>query len=109
MKEFDPIIDVEDRQLILDNGEWPSFNDAEVQHLNIWRGDIRPDDNIWIGPVIEVSFELCALEKPYTAVLKFHNCNSIRMKDFNHQNAVYDLMFEFKSRGTYPNEYMTTL
>ncbi len=103
MKEFVPIADVEDSQLILDNGEWPNFHDAEVHNLNLWRGDIRPDDNVWIGPVIEVLFELCALEKPYIVVLKFHDCDSIRMEEFNHQNAVYDLTFRYENRGTYPN------
>ncbi len=88
MKEFDPIEDVEDSQLILAHGEWPNFHDAEVHNLNIWRGDIRPDDHVWIGPVIEATFELCALEKPYIVVLKFHDCDSLRMEEFNHQNAI---------------------
>ncbi len=103
MKEFKPIEDVEDPQLILDNGEWPNFHDAEVHNLNIWRGDVRPDDNVWIGPVIQVSFELCALEKPYIVVLKFHDCDSIKMEEFNHQNAVYDLTFNYETRGTLTN------
>lgn len=103
MKEFNPIEDIEDSQLILDNGEWPNFHDAEVHNLNIWRGDIRPDDDVWIGPVLEASFELCALEKPYLVVMKFHDCDSIRMEKFNHQNAVYDLKFKFEARGNYTN------
>ncbi len=102
MKEFNPIVDVEDSQLILDNGKWPNFHDAEVHNLNIWRGDVRPDDNVWIGPVIEVLVGLCALEKPYIVILKFHDCGPIRMEEFNHQNAVYDLTFKFEFRGTYP-------
>lgn len=68
MKEFDPVNDVEDSQLVLDHEEWPNFHDAEVHNLNIWRGDVRPDDKVWIGPVIEASFELFALERPYIAV-----------------------------------------
>jgi len=103
MKRFDPIEEVLDSQLILDHGEWPNFHDAEVHNLNIWRGDVRPDDNVWIGPVIEASFELCALEKPYIVVLKFHDCESIRLEEFNHQNAVYDLQFAFEARGTLTN------
>ncbi len=100
MREFNSIEDVEDSPLILDHGEWPNFHDAEVHNLSIWRGDIRPDDNVLIGPVIEASFELCALEKPYIVVLKFHDCDSIRMEEFNHQNAVFDLTFKFEARGT---------
>jgi hypothetical protein len=101
MKDFDPIADVENSQSVLDHGEWPNFHDAEVHHLNIWRGDVRPEDDVWIGPVIEASFELCALKEPYIAVLKFHDCDVIRLEEFNHQNAVYDLTFRFKARGNY--------
>ena len=99
MKEFDPIEDVENSALILDQGKWPNFHDADVHNLSIWRGDMRPDDNVWIGPAIEVRFELCALEKPYIAVLKFHDCNSIRMEEFSHQNTVYDLSLTYVARG----------
>ncbi len=103
MKAFDPIEEVENSHLILDHGEWPNFHDAEVHTLNLWRGDVRPDDNVWIGPVIEVSFELCALQKPYMVVLKFHDCDAIRLEAFDHQNALYDLAFKFEARGTYLN------
>jgi hypothetical protein len=103
MNEFDPVRAVEDSTLILDNGEWPNFHDAEVHNLNIWRGDVRPQDNVWIGPVIEATFELCALKAPYIAVLKFHDCEEIRLQDFNHQNAVYDLHFDCIPRGNRPD------
>ena len=103
MKEFNPAEDVENSQLILDHGEWPNFHDAEVHNLNIWRGDVRPDDNVWIGPVIEASFELCALKEPYIVILKFHDCDAVRLEEFNHQNAVYDLAFKYEARGTYTN------
>ena len=103
MKEFDPIKDVEDSQLILDHGQWSNFHDAEVHDLKLWRGDVRPEDDVWIGPVIEASFELCALRIPYTVVLKFHDCDSIRLEGFNHQNAVFDLTFKFEARGTLTN------
>ncbi len=51
MKDFDPIKDIKNSQLIPDNGNWPNFHDAQVDNLNIWQGDVRPDENIWIGPV----------------------------------------------------------
>jgi hypothetical protein len=100
MVQFDPVENVDDSQLVLDHGKWPNFHDAEIINLNIWRGDVRPDDNVWIGPVIEATFELCALKKPYIAVLRFHDCNRIRMEEFNHQNAIYDLSFKFEERGS---------
>lgn len=99
MKAFDPLIDVQDSETILDQGQWPNFHDAEVHDLHIWRGDVRPEDNVWIGPVIDASFELCALERPYIVQLKFHDCGAIRLGDFNHQNALYDLTFQYESRG----------
>ena len=103
LKSFNPVSDVINSELILDNDEWPNFHDAEVHYLNIWRGDIRPDDNVWIGPVIEAAFELCALKNPFIAVLKFHDCDSIRLMEFNHQNALYDLTFKYDARGFYNN------
>ena len=57
MKAFDPIEDIANSQSMLDNGEWPNFHDAEVHNLSIWRDDVRPEDDVWIGPAIEASFE----------------------------------------------------
>ena len=99
MKIFDPVTNIENSQLILDQGVWPNFHDAEVHNLNIWRGDVRPNDHVWIGPQIEVSFELCALQFPYLVALKFHDCCDIELGSFNHQNALYDLTFKFQDRG----------
>ena len=99
MKEFDPVKQIGRSELVLDNGSWPNFHDAEVHTLNIWRGDVRPEDDVWVGPVIEASFELCALQYPYKVSLRFHDCDQIRLEEFNHQNAVYDLQFYFESRG----------
>ncbi len=100
MVEFDPIRHIENSEFALDNGQWPNFHDAEVHNLNIWRGDVRPEDSVWIGPVVEASFELCALQHPYMVVMKFHDCEAIKLGEFNHQNAVYDLNFTFENRGT---------
>ena len=103
MQTFDPLTDVINSELILDGGQWPNFHDAEVHDLNIWRGDVRPDDNVWTGPVIDAAFELCAQREPYIALLKFHDCDAIGLQGFNHQNAVYDLTFKFEARGNNTN------
>ena len=102
MSDFHPIDQIEDCESILDEGQWPNFHDAELTTLNIWRGDVRPDDGVWIGPVIKASFELCALQHPYTVVLEFQDCEAIQLNSFNHQNAIYDLEFCLEPRG-----YMT--
>lgn len=99
MNDFDPVNDVIGSGLILDHGAWPNFHDAEVHELKIWRGEVRPADNVWIGPVIDASFELCAIEHPYLVVLRFHDCESIELKSFNYQNAIYDLCFRTEQRG----------
>jgi len=36
-------------------------------------------------------------------VLKFHDCESIKIDDFNHQNAVYDVIFNIEERSTQIN------
>lgn len=103
MNEFNPLSEVKNCELILNDNEWPNFHDAEIHTLSIWRGDVRPDENVWIGPVIQISFELCALKEPYLAVIKFHDCQQIKLKDFNHQNALYDLNLAYEERGTLNN------
>jgi len=100
---FDPLQSVIDSYVILDRGEWPNFHDAEVHYLHIWRGDVRPEANVWIGPVIEASFKLCALKNPYLVVLKFFDCEAIRLEEFNHQNALFDLTFTLEPRGQLNN------
>lgn len=99
MKPFDPSANVENASAILDGGEWPNFHDAIVYSLNFWRGDMRPDDSIWVGPTIEASFELDALEHPYVVDIRFHNCGHIRMAHFDHNNDIYMLSFTFEPRG----------
>ena len=108
MKEFNPIEDVEDSEFVLDRGKWPNFHDAEIHNLSIWRGDVQPDDDVWIGPVIELTLELCALKNPYMVVLKFHDCESIKLEGFNHQNAVDELSFKIEERGTMTNDETLT-
>lgn len=99
MKPFDPVADIENASVILDAGEWPNFHDAIVYSLNFWRGDMRPDEEVWVGPVIDASFELDALEHPYVVDLRFHDCDRIRMTRFDHNNDIYMLSFSFEPRG----------
>src|SRR5690349_5815598 len=99
MTDFNPIVDVENCTAILDNGEWPNFHDAIVYSLNFWRGDMRPDDNVWVAPTIDASFELAALERPYVVDLRFHGCDQIRLEGFDHNNDIYWLSFAREQRG----------
>lgn len=102
MDKVDPKTIVAGNEKILDdNGEWPNFHDAEVLDLHIWRGDMRPDDNVYIGPQITIKLDLIALEKPFVVVLRFDDCSSIVMPDFNHENPIMDLEFGIEERGTF--------
>lgn len=103
MSAVDPLTIIEHAGLVLDDGRWPNFHDAEIHALKVWRGDVRPEDDVWIGPVIEAAFELCALREPYIARLKFHDCNEIRLQPFDRDSAVYDLHFAHEARGFYTN------
>lgn len=100
MDLFDPARHISGSAAILrPDGTWPSFHDAEVYSLRFWRGDIRPDDNVWVAPVIDASLELAALEQPFVVDLRFHDCDFIDMSGFNHDNMIYDLTFCFEERG----------
>ena len=101
MEEFDPITGIKNCHAILDNGAWPNFHDAIVYSLNFWRGDMRPDDEVWVGPTIDASLELDALEFPYVVDLRFHDCCDVRLANFDHNNDIYWLSFSFEYRGYY--------
>jgi len=99
---FQPERDVANSALILDtDGSWPNFHDAEMHSLNLWRGDMRPDDNVWIGPVIDTTLELTALMEPFIVMLRFHDCDAIEMSGFNHDNMIFALNFGLEDRGFY--------
>ena len=101
MEVFDPVKHVENSQAILDAGLWPNFHDAIVYSLNFWRGDIRPEDNVWVAPTIDASLELSALQFPYVVDLRFHGCDYIDVVRFDHNNDIYALSFSFEARGYY--------
>lgn len=101
MRAFDPIVDIQNSTAILDGGVWPNFHDAIVYSLNFWRGDMRPDDDVWIAPTIDTSLELAALKSPYVVDLRFHDCCDIRMDRFDHNNDIYWMSFTFENRGCY--------
>lgn len=99
-------------------GYWPSFHDAEIINFHLWRGDVDPDRKKYIGPVLtllvhlweltnEVNTEGFLILKHHTlATLRFHNVfEDIQMSGFNHQNAIFGLRIERKSRDSGPSPY----
>lgn len=104
MIKFDPLVHVDGASKITDDdGEWPNFHDAEIRRIVLDAGDMRPDDNVWIGPSIEIQFVLQALVQPVTTTLKFTGCDRVKLDDFNHSNDIYELEFQFEDRGFFTN------
>jgi hypothetical protein len=102
MKEFDPVHHIVGSSAILEaDGTWPSFYESEVYSFNFWRGDLRPEDDVYISPTIEASIEMTRHEFPFVVDLKFHDCDSIEMTYFNYQNVLVELSFSFEERGFY--------
>ena len=99
MIEINPKKVVSNSEIILVDGEWPSFHDAEVHFFNYWKGDIRPDDNVWVGPQIIIDFELCALQFPFFVKMIFSDCTLVNMVANNPDNGMVDLQFKYEERG----------
>ena len=100
MEEFDPVRHIAGSSAILEaDGTWPSFCESEVYSFKFWRGDLRPEDNVYVLPVIEASIEMTTHEFPYVVDLKFYDCDSIEMSYFNYQNVIEELTFSFEERG----------
>lgn len=84
-------------------GYWPSFHDAEVLWLRL---DRRPVLEDIFGPTLEVmvhTFEITSEIGPDGAYvlrhhvlvqLRFHFVDLVKLRDFNHQNALYGIRFK---------------
>ena len=100
-------------------GYWPSFHDAEIINFHLWRGDVDPDQNKWIFPVITVLVHLWELTNQVgpdgylicrhetLATLRFHNVDKLQVAGLNQQNAIFGLYIERKERESGPSPYFT--
>jgi hypothetical protein len=98
-------------------GGWPSFHDAEVTDISIWRGDVDPDAGKYVFPVLTVKLVVQELVKSKgrnglgsltlvpraDVILKFHDVFELKLDDFNHENMIVDLAFSLLARGHYTN------
>jgi hypothetical protein len=95
-------------------GEWPSFHDAEVTDVHLWRGDVKAgdwDDNN-VFPVMTINVRILEATQPgavgdsgrdVLAKLRFHDIDDLKIEGFNHQNAIHGFSIEARDRGTYAN------
>jgi hypothetical protein len=96
-------------------GYWPSFHDAEVIDLHLWRGDVEPEAGRYVFPVLtiklhvwevtnEVNTEGFLVSRCHTlSTLRFHNVDEFRMEGFNHQNAILGLSIVQEERAQGPS------
>ena len=96
-------------------GYWPSFHDAEVLELNFWRGDVEPEVDRYVFPVLKVVLHLWEMtgetdpqgflvRRHHTlATLSFSDVDEFRMEGFNHQNAILGLSIIRQERSQGPS------
>ena len=80
-------------------GRWPSFHDAEVIKVDLWRGDICPERNCWIAPVLTTKIHVLEATQvsaqhagnDVLATLRFHGVRELQLTGFDHQNFIMDL------------------
>jgi hypothetical protein len=90
-------------------GYWPSFHDAEIIDMHLWRGDVDSTKERFIFPVLTVTFHLWELTNEVDpqgylvlrhhtrAALRFHDVADFSMEGFNHQNAIFGLSIEHEA------------
>jgi hypothetical protein len=98
-------------------GHWPSFHDAEILDLSLWRGDVDPERNKYVFPVLTLTVHLWEMTKEVDsagyfvlrdhtlATMKFHNVDRLQMQGFNHQNAIFGLSVDRRERDESPSPY----
>jgi hypothetical protein len=91
-------------------GYWPSFHDAEVLELHLWRGNIKTEKGIHDFPVLTLTIHLWELTKEvnprgYLVLrhhtltrLRFYDVHDFSMQGFNHQNAMMGLALSREER-----------
>ena len=96
-------------------GFWPSFHDAEVLEMNLWRGDVEPNRGSYVFPVLTAKIHLWELTdevgpsgnfvlRHHTlALLRFHAVSGLNLSGFNHQNAIFGLSVVREERQEGPS------
>jgi hypothetical protein len=87
-------------------GNWPSFHDAEVVDLHLWRGDSITERSHPRFPVLTVKIHLWELTNDIDArgyyvlrnhtlaTLRFHDVLDLEIVGFRNQNVIFGLPIE---------------
>src|SRR5687768_9690009 len=93
-------------KLITIYGSWPTFHDAEILNLDLWRGDLQPEKEIYIFPILTAKIHLF-VENPNTretiATLRFTGIENLKLEEFNYQNAILSLEIKEDPNHEYPS------
>lgn len=96
-------------------GYWPSFHDAEVIDLHFWPGDVNPEEERYIFPVLTVKFHLWEMTNDVDgrgylgtryhtlSTVRFHDVYKFKMEGFNHQNPIFGLDISQQERSEGPS------
>ncbi len=118
MKNIETAIEGSEK-LISIFGRWPSFHDAEIIELQLWRGDVNPDKERYTFPVLTLKMHCFEMTKEVNAegyfvlrnhtpsTFKFHNVEDLKTQGFNHQNAIFGLSINKLERSQPPSLYFT--
>jgi hypothetical protein len=97
-------------------GAWPSFHDAEVVDLHLWRGDVKPGD--WndsnVFPVVTAKLRVLGATQPGAThsghdvfvTLRFYDVDDFKMDHFDHMNMIFELSISTQERGTFTSGEM---
>jgi hypothetical protein len=95
-------------------GRWPSFHDAEIVDLHLWRGDSMTERRHPRFPVLTAKIHLWELTNEIDglgyyvlrnhtlATIRFHDVLNLEIKGFSHQNVIFGLYIESKELSEGP-------
>ena len=95
-------------------GRWPSFHDAEVVELHLWRGDSISERSHPRFPVLTAKIHLWELTNEIDArgyyvlrnhtlaTLRFHDVFDLEIKGFSNQNMIFGLPITPQERSAGP-------
>ena len=103
-------------------GYWPSFHDAEIIDLHLWRGEVDPGRGVFVFPTLTLTMHVWELTREVDAdgylilrhhtltKLKFHTVfEDIRIEGFNQQNAIFGLSVTRLERTCGPSPYFSVV
>jgi hypothetical protein len=98
-------------------GRWPSFHDAEVHEIQLERGHIDTENGVYEFPRLTAKIHLWqmttdldskgyfVLAKHTLVTMKFYDVDNLKMEGFNHQNVIFGLGIEQRTRDEGPSPY----